>query len=68
MRRESPGPVHDDPNRQADLAIAYGRLELAVPQVDELGGDPMDSQVGIARPGSTGSAQRRVRERFAGQF
>ena len=65
VRGEPPGAVDDDPNREPDLAVEHRRLELAVAQVHELGGDPVDPQVGIARPGRPRGAQRGVCQRLA---
>jgi hypothetical protein len=67
MRRETPGAVDDDPHREADLPADHGRLQLAVAQLHHFGGDAMDSQVGVAGPGSRGRRQRCVGEQVPRQ-
>jgi hypothetical protein len=63
VRCESPGAVHDDPDRKPDLAADDRRLELAVAQLDDLGGDAVDPQVGVAR-----ACGRCRRQRCVGQL
>jgi hypothetical protein len=57
VRSESPGAVNDDPHRQADLTADHRGLELTVAQLDDLGVDAVNSQVGVAGPGGGGRRQ-----------
>ena len=62
VRGEAPGAVDDDPHRQADLAVDDRGLQLTVAQLHDLGGDPVNAQVGVAGPGGHRRGQRGVGE------
>ena len=49
MGGEAPGAVDDHPHRQTHFPVQHGRLQLAVAQRNNLGGDGVDPQVGITR-------------------
>ena len=63
VRGETPGAVDDDPHRQADLAGDDRGLQFAVAQLDDLGGDAVNPQVGVA-----GAGGERRRQRGVGQL
>ena len=67
VRGESPGAVDDHPHRQADLAVDHRGLQLAVAQLDDLGDDAVNPQVGVAGSGRGGRRQRGVGQFVAGQ-
>ena len=67
MRGETPGAVDDDPHRQPDLTVDDGGLQRTVAQLDDLVGDPVDAQVGMAGAGRRSGRQRRIGELVARQ-
>ena len=67
VRGETPGAVDDHPHRQADLAVDDRGLQLAVAQLDDLGGDAVNAQVGVAGAGRGGRGQRGVGQLVARQ-
>ena len=60
MRREPPGAVHDHPDRQPQLTADHRRFQCRVAQLDDLGDDPVDAQVGVAGARRGGRAERGV--------
>ncbi len=67
VRREPPGAPDDHPHRQADLAAHDGGLQLTVTQLDDLGAEPLNPQVGIAGPGRFRRLQRSFGQLMARQ-
>ena len=67
VRSETPGAVDDDPHRQADLAGHHRGLQLTVAQLDVLGGDPVNPEVGVARTGSQRGRHRGIGQQMARQ-
>ena len=57
---KAPGSVDDHPDRQADVAVEYRRLQFAVAQMDDLGGQGVYAQVGVAGAAGGGRRQRGV--------
>ena len=51
MRREAPSAVDDDTHRQADVPRSDRTFQLTVTQLDDLGRDAMNTEVGIAGAG-----------------
>ena len=60
MGGKSPRPGHDHPHRQADLSADHRGLQLTVTQLDDLGADAVNPQVGITGPGRPGRRQRGI--------
>ena len=58
VRGESPRAPDDHPHRQSDLAAHHRGLQLTVAQLDDLGAEPVNPQVGVAGPGRFGRRQR----------
>ena len=59
--REAPGAVDDHPHRQADLAVDTAVSSSPSRNLHDLGGDAVNTQVGVAGAGGHGG-QRRVGE------
>src|SRR5690349_7466778 len=67
MRGEAPRAVDDDPHGHADLVVDDGRLQLAVAQLHDFGGDAVNAQVGVACPRLDRRGQCRVGKLMPGQ-
>ena len=60
-------PLTTHPDGQAELTAEHRGLQLAVAQLDDLGGESVNPQVGVARPGRGGRRQRGVGQLVARQ-